>query len=72
MHIQGIKNAASFDLPDQFRKPRRLLNDEGAPRKVGVELEFAGIDDEVAAAAVKSVVGGTVEKTAPPGKTHLL
>lgn len=65
MHIQGIKNAASFDLADHFRKPKQALNKEGVPRKVGVELEFAGINDEVAACAIKSVLGGTVEKTAP-------
>lgn len=37
-------------------------NVEGAPRRVGLELEMAGIDAETLADAVISVVGGKVER----------
>lgn len=48
-----------------FRTPPRLTNPDGAPRRVGVELEFANLDAPTTAALVRELYGGTVEVEDP-------
>lgn len=42
--------------------PRRLQRDDGGTRRVGVELEFAGLRPEQIVAAVKRAIGGREER----------
>ena len=51
--------AADFDLPPW------TTNWDGRPRTVGVELEFAGLSAQQAAAVVAHALGGTVEQIDP-------
>lgn len=44
-----------------FQLPQTTTNFRGDERRVGVEIEFAGIEADQAAAAVSAVYGGTVE-----------
>ena len=44
-----------------FQLPETIENFAGEERRVGVEIEFAGIEAEQAAAAVTAVYGGSVE-----------
>lgn len=46
----------------RFASPPWTVNSEGKPRRVGVEMEMAGIKPEVMARAVTSTVGGKVER----------
>lgn len=46
----------------EFVLPPRLTNDSGAMRRVGVELEFAGLGVEEAAGAVHDCFGGRLER----------
>ncbi len=52
-----------MDTP--FRMPPHRTASDGAPRLVGVEVEFADLDAPSAAAAVRDLYGGTVETEDP-------
>ncbi|HET6528402.1 MAG TPA: amidoligase family protein, partial [Balneolaceae bacterium] len=45
-----------------FKQPEIAKNANGEPRKVGLELEFSGVDIERAAQIITSLYGGRVEK----------
>jgi len=44
------------------RQPPKTTNQDGDPRRIGVEIEFGGIDLDRAAGLVEQVFGGDVEK----------
>ena len=43
------------------RLPPILQTDDGRPRRVGVEIEFTGVDTEAAAGLVQTLFGGAIE-----------
>lgn len=47
--------------PPGFPQPARPLRADGRPRRVGFELEFAGLSPEGAAAAIQEAFGGEVQ-----------
>lgn len=51
-----------MELREQFRLPPRTHTDAGAPRRVGVEVEFANLSVDAAAALVARLYGGSVER----------
>ncbi|MEX0694290.1 MAG: amidoligase family protein [Rhodospirillales bacterium] len=46
-------------------QPPKLTNDAGEPRRIGVEIEFGGLDLKAAADIVQKVFGGTVKLENP-------
>jgi hypothetical protein len=61
----------SQGMSTAFREPPWLLNYEGKPRRVGVEIEMAGVDAEDIAGAVCAEVGGRFEQeSAFAGSVH--
>lgn len=48
-------------MPEEPLAPPQATNPAGTPRKIGVEIEFGGVDAGTAAAIVKSLYGGDVE-----------
>jgi len=44
----------------QRREPPKTTNPEGEPRRIGVEIEFGGIDLDQAAALVRDIFGGEI------------
>ncbi len=48
-----------------FRTPPHSTTTDGAPRTVGVEVEFANLDAPSAAAVVRSLYGGALEPESP-------
>ncbi len=48
--------------PSRFNPPPWTNNSEGGERRVGVEMEMAGIEPEVMAKAVTATLGGRVER----------
>jgi len=48
-------------MHSKYVKPARVLNQQGEVRRVGFELEFAGLDLPTAAQAVANALDGTVE-----------
>lgn len=48
-----------------FRMPPHSTTTDGAPRTVGVEVEFADLDAPSAAAVVRGLYGGTLEPESP-------
>ena len=48
-------------MPAPLLQPPRTLNPEGKPRRVGVELEFHGLDSGAAAELVRGLYGGRIE-----------
>lgn len=49
----------------RFPQPPQTLNAEGTPRRLGFELELAGIDTETLCATVQAVFGGWIEGDGP-------
>lgn len=47
--------------PDRYRMPPRITTAEGHPRKIGIEVEFAGLSVDEASALVQRVYGGEIE-----------
>ena len=47
-------------MPKTFLTPPRRLNYAGRPRRLGVELEFAAINSQIAAEVVKETFGGQI------------
>lgn len=45
----------------RWRRPPRLYTTDGRLRRVGVEIEFAGLDVDEACAIVRRLYGGTIE-----------
>jgi hypothetical protein len=57
-----LPNPSSPSRPSlPFVAPPRLRAADGQPRRVGIEIEFAGLDVDEAAALVVELYGGTVE-----------
>jgi hypothetical protein len=54
--------APAQSISQPFELPRKLYTDDGRIRRVGFELEYAGVDLEHAAAAVAGLYGGTVRR----------
>lgn len=50
-------------LPGNYISPPRTANAAGQPRKVGVEIEFAGLTAAEAAVIIQRVLGGTIEES---------
>jgi len=48
--------------PPTLKPPPWQTTDDGTPRRVGVELEFGGLDLETAAEAVRAVFGGDIRR----------
>ena len=48
-------------MQTKYAKPARMFNQQGEVRRVGFELEFAGLDLQTAAQAVANALGGEVE-----------
>lgn len=48
-----------------MKRPPAIRNYAGAPRRVGVEIEFAGIDLDATAAIVAGLYGGSVDHSQP-------
>lgn len=46
--------------PDSYRMPPRTTTAEGRPRKVGAEVEFAGLSVDEASALVQRIYGGQI------------
>lgn len=51
--------------PSSYLQPPRLHKDDGAVRRVGLEIEFAGVDVSVTTAAVIETLGGTTQHESP-------
>jgi hypothetical protein len=47
-------------MPAAIERPPELLNPEGKPRRVGIEIEFGGIGIGEAATMVQELYGGTI------------
>jgi len=45
---------------DDALLPPEVLTEDGAKRRLGVELEFSGLDIEVASAIVQTTFGGSI------------
>ncbi|MBI1181149.1 MAG: hypothetical protein GC201_11375 [Alphaproteobacteria bacterium] len=54
-----------MDRPASYRPPPRPETAGGAPRRVGVEIEFTGIEERGAAELVCALYGGRVVETDP-------
>ena len=52
-------------MPAQMISPPSLVTDDGNPRAVGVEIEFAGLSCERAAGLVSDLFGGRLERVDP-------
>ncbi|AWJ88727.1 hypothetical protein Sp245p_02480 [Azospirillum baldaniorum] len=52
-------------MDTSFRTPPHSTTTDGAPRTVGVEVEFANLDAPSAAAVVRSLYGGALEPESP-------
>ena len=48
-------------MPVPLLQPPQTLNPEGEPRRVGVEVEFHGLDSRAAAELVRGLYGGRIE-----------
>lgn len=57
--------SAAAAAPPVPLAPPRALGPDGAPRRVGVEIEFAGIDARRAAALAQGLFGGEIRQEAP-------
>lgn len=51
-----------MDMPSDFVQPPHLRTPEGKERRVGVELEFTGLEFDAITAAVSEIYGGRVER----------
>ena len=49
----------------QQRQPPKTTNDAGEPRRIGVEIEFGGLDLDRAAELVEQTFGGRIERPSP-------
>jgi hypothetical protein len=49
-------------MPAEMVLPPRLDNEQGQPRTIGVEIEFAGMSCEQAAGLVRDLFGGRIEE----------
>ena len=47
------------------REPPKRTNDAGEPRRIGVEIEFGGLDLQAAASLVQRVFGGSIKEENP-------
>jgi hypothetical protein len=50
---------------EDFDLPPILATEDGRPRAVGIEVEFAGLSAEQAAAVIQEAMGGTIEQDDP-------
>jgi hypothetical protein len=57
--------ASLAPTPEDFHQPPRLENAEGRTRRVGVELEYAGLTAEQSAFALAEALGGDVVQEDP-------
>lgn len=60
--------AYAFDLnhtprADSWRRPPHIRTDEGALRRVGIEIELGGLELDDLASMVKTLYGGWIERT---------
>lgn len=56
-----VVRACSISLPASPRSPPRAIDERGAPRLLGVEIEFGGVDCAAAAALVQRLFGGRID-----------
>ncbi|MDZ7734735.1 MAG: amidoligase family protein [Gammaproteobacteria bacterium] len=49
----------------EFMQPPVTTNADGRERRVGYEIEYAGVDLDTSAAIVKDIAGGRLERTNP-------
>lgn len=47
------------------RQPPKSTNDAGEPRRIGIEIEFGGLDLDRAAELVEQIFGGRIERPSP-------
>lgn len=52
-------------VKSDFRRPPRETNEDGAPRRVGVELEFAAVSAHDAAQLIRRLFGGEIRQEDP-------
>lgn len=67
--MTGRTEGARSGMPDRGEAgpilPPRLLNPDGRPRRVGVEIEFAALSASAAAMQVQDLFGGRIEEEDP-------
>jgi hypothetical protein len=49
----------------EFRQPPKVTTHEGKPRRVGFEIEYAGVDLEQSAEIVRDITGGEIHRESP-------
>lgn len=69
--MSGIETTSSFKSVDIYLIPKQIKNYEGKPRRVGVEVEYVGPDNNQSAYLAKQILGGTIEQV-NPHLTHLI
>ncbi len=62
MPVMSGTAAREIRPSDRWAKPPRPERDNGEPRKVGVEIEFGDLSVERAAAVVRDLWGGSIER----------
>ena len=63
--IVAERPALPPEVPTRYLAPPKRLADNGAERRVGLEVEFGGVEVPATLAAIAELLGGTVESLQP-------